>query len=92
MPRWFGVPTPGDAKLSLPGCAFARSIELLDVARRHVGIDDEQERHVRHEPDRREIAQRVVRHLHAERGIHREPGRRAERDRVAVGRRFRAEA
>jgi len=30
-PRWFGVPTPGEATLSLRGDAFARSISSLTV-------------------------------------------------------------
>ena len=63
------VPGPAEAKLSWPGCARAKAIELFHRLRRNRGMHDEHVRRRDKLRDRGEIARRVVRDLLVHRRI-----------------------
>ena len=78
----------GRGVVQLAGLALRERDELGQVARLHLRIDDQQVRRDRHQRDRREIRDRVVRKLRIRAGRDRVGAGRAERQRVAVGRRL----
>ena len=82
------LPGPEEAKLSLPGCAFASATSSLQIAGLNVGGDHQHFRHGRDQRYRRQILQRVVGDgLHA--WVDGERAGTRDRDGVAIRRRLR---
>ena len=80
----------GRGEIELARLRSGQIDKFLEVAHRQRGIHHQQIRHKHHQPDGREIAVRIERHLCAQRRADGQPRRGAEGDGVAVGRGARA--
>lgn len=66
--RWFELPTPAEAELSVPGFAFAKARSSLTELYGQGRMDHEEIAHRDDEADRRQIARDVVGEFGIERG------------------------
>ena len=82
------LPLPGDEKVIVPGCAFARGDQLPESVERRGALREEQHRRVAHHGDRRKIALEGVGNIIEERRVHGKlPGMRHQQ-RIAIRRRL----
>ena len=86
-----GAAVAARAEGELAGIRLGIGDEFLRGVDRQRRVDDEHVRRDRDQRDRREVLDRVVRHLRVEAGVDRVRRQRSHQDRVAVGRRFRNE-
>ena len=82
------MPTPAEAKESFPGLARAYSISA-QIRYRHRRIDDQQQRQLMQDPDRREIVLRIVAQIPIKGGPDADRTVGPKQNRIAVRRRMR---